>query len=98
MVGKQDIKLEKEDHQRDAQFGKALHGASVDAKGGFAAMLSKDKEAKKVAVDQYFKHFDNKSAATETEADREARKAEYATLTKQYVTPIPSRARCVGPH
>ncbi|KAK1758287.1 sterol 24-C-methyltransferase erg-4 [Echria macrotheca] len=84
MGGKTDIKLEKEDHQRDAEFGKALHGSSVEAQGGFAAMLTKDKEAKKVAVDQYFKHFDNKTAEAETDADREARTAEYATLTKHY--------------
>lgn len=84
MVGKSQIKLEKEDHQRDAEFVKALHGDSVEAKGGFAAMLSKDKEAKKLAVDEYFKHFDKKSAETETDADREARTAEYATLTKHY--------------
>ncbi len=29
-------------------------------------MLSKDKDAKKIAVDEYFKHFDNKKAETET--------------------------------
>jgi len=71
MVGKSQIKLEKEDHKRDAEFVKALHGSSVEATGGFAAMLTKDKEAKKLAVDEYFKHFDKKSAATETDADRE---------------------------
>lgn len=75
--------LEKEDHARDAAFMKALHGKSTEAAGGFAAMLSKDKEAKKIAVDEYFKHFDNKSAATETDADRESRTKEYATLTRQ---------------
>ena len=63
--------LEKEDHQRDAAFMKALHGKSTEAAGGFAAMLSKDKEAKKLAVDEYFKHFDNKNAENETDADRE---------------------------
>lgn len=63
--------LEKEDHQRDAAFMKAMHGKSTQAAGGFAAMLSKDKEAKKLAVDEYFKHFDNKRAETETDADRE---------------------------
>jgi sterol 24-C-methyltransferase len=77
------VALEKEDHQRDAAFQKALHGKSSQATGGFAAMLSKDKEAKKLAVDEYFKHFDNKSAETETDADREARTKEYATLTRQ---------------
>ncbi|KXX76753.1 Sterol 24-C-methyltransferase [Madurella mycetomatis] len=76
--------LEKEDHARDAAFMKALHGKSTEATGGFAAMLSKDKEAKKIAVDEYFKHFDNKRAETETDADREARTKEYATLTRHY--------------
>ncbi|KAK4222328.1 sterol 24-C-methyltransferase erg-4 [Podospora fimiseda] len=79
------IALEKEDHQRDAEFKKALHGKSAELTGGFAAMLAKgDAEAKKAAVDEYFKHFDNKSAVTETQADRDARTAEYATLTKHY--------------
>ncbi|KAG7291940.1 C-24(28) sterol reductase [Staphylotrichum longicolle] len=76
--------LEKEDHARDAAFMKALHGKSTEAAGGFAAMLSKDKDAKKLAVDEYFKHFDNKRAETETDADREARTKEYATLTRHY--------------
>lgn len=75
--------LEKEDKQRDAAFNKALHGQSALAKGGIAAMFSKDKEAKKLAVDEYFKHFDNKRAENETAADREARTKEYATLTRQ---------------
>jgi len=65
------VALEKEDHERDAAFMKALHGKSTEAAGGFAAMLSKDKEAKRLAVEEYFKHFDNKRAETETEADRE---------------------------
>ncbi|KAK4247020.1 hypothetical protein C7999DRAFT_41636 [Corynascus novoguineensis] len=78
------VALEKEDHERDAAFMKALHGKSTEAAGGFAAMLSKDKEAKKLAVEEYFKHFDNKRAETETEADREARTKEYATLTRHY--------------
>lgn len=36
-------------------------------------MFSKDKDAKKLAVDEYFKHFDNKTAAAETAEDREVR-------------------------
>ncbi len=64
------VALEKEDHKRDADFNKALHGQSAVAAGGFAAMFAKDKNAKKVAVDEYFKHFDNKTAADETDADR----------------------------
>jgi sterol 24-C-methyltransferase len=63
--------LEREDHQRDADFNKALHGKTSQASGGIAAMFSKDKDAKKLAVDEYFKHFDNKKAENETAADRE---------------------------
>ncbi|KAK3362576.1 sterol 24-C-methyltransferase [Lasiosphaeria hispida] len=83
MVGKH-VGLEKEDHQRDANFNKALHGKSAEATGGFAALLGKDTDAKKIAVEEYFKHFDRKTAETETEADRKARTDEYATLTKHY--------------
>ena len=63
-------------------------------------MLKKDKAAQKAAVDEYFKHWDNKAAKDETPEIREvcsqsparlfctnslrqARKAEYATLTRQ---------------
>lgn len=62
--------LEKEDHARDAAFNKALHGDSAKARGGIAAMFSKGSEAKKAAVDEYFKHWDNKTAKDETPAER----------------------------
>ncbi|KAJ4511247.1 Delta(24)-sterol C-methyltransferase [Exophiala dermatitidis] len=75
--------LEAEDHARDAAFNKALHGKSAGARGGLMALRAKDDKAQKVAVDEYFKHWDNKAAATETEEDRQARRAEYATLTRQ---------------
>jgi len=76
--------LEREDHKRDAEFGKALHGQSARAAGGIAAMFSKDKGAKKVALDEYFKHFDDKEADGETAADRQSRAKEYASLTRHY--------------
>ncbi len=38
--------------KRDADFNKALHGQTANAKGGIAAMMSKDKEAKQLAVDE----------------------------------------------
>ncbi|TPX11357.1 uncharacterized protein E0L32_001175 [Thyridium curvatum] len=76
--------LEREDHKRDADFNKALHGNSAKATGGVAAMFSKNKEAKKAAMDEYFKHFDNKRAEDETAEDRAARTKEYATLTRHY--------------
>lgn len=77
--------LEAEDHARDAAFNRALHGKSSEAAGGFMAMRNKDHAAQKAAVDEYFKHWDNKSAATETEEIRKARRDEYATLTRQCV-------------
>ena len=64
-------KLEQEDHRRDADFNKAMHGKSAQAGGGIAAMFSKDKGAKAAAMDEYFKHFDNKAAENETAEDRE---------------------------
>jgi sterol 24-C-methyltransferase len=64
-------RLENEDHSRDAQFNKAMHGKSAAEKAGFLAMLSKDTSAQKAAVDEYFKHWDNKGADVETDKHRE---------------------------
>jgi len=64
-------KLETEDHTRDAAFNKAMHKDSSTAQGGFSAMLKKDKAAQKAAVDEYFKHWDNKAAKDETPEIRE---------------------------
>jgi sterol 24-C-methyltransferase len=64
------IALEQEDHTRDADFNKAMHGKSAAARGGMTAMFSKDTVAQKAAVDEYFKHWDNKGAAEETEETR----------------------------
>ena len=68
------IALEQEDHSRDAAFNKAMHGQSAKARGGMAAMLQKDKSAQQAAVDEYFKHWDNKAAADETEETRKVGK------------------------
>lgn len=62
--------LEQENHQRDADFNKVLHGKSAQSQGGFAAMRGKDAAAQKAAVDEYFKHWDNKAAEDETEKTR----------------------------
>ncbi|KAF2231643.1 putative sterol 24-c-methyltransferase [Viridothelium virens] len=79
------IALEAEDHARDAEFNKALHGKSAQERAGFLAMMGgKDPAAQKAAIDEYFKHWDNKEAAEETPEIREARRAEYATLTRHY--------------
>ncbi|KAL8694203.1 MAG: hypothetical protein Q9218_001090 [Villophora microphyllina] len=78
------IALENEDHVRDAAFNKVLHGKSAEEKAGLRAMLKKDPAAQKAAIDEYFKHWDNKAAGEETAETREARRAEYATLTRHY--------------
>ena len=65
------IALETENHIRDAEFHKAMHGKSAETKG-FRSMLNKDHEAHKMASEEYFKHWDNKSAGTETAEIREA--------------------------
>ncbi|KAF6807398.1 hypothetical protein CSOJ01_08204 [Colletotrichum sojae] len=68
----------------EATFEKILHkGTSKDNKG-MSAMLKKDHEAQKAASDEYFKHWDNLTAQKETKEDRDARTADYATLTRQY--------------
>jgi sterol 24-C-methyltransferase len=84
------IALEKEDHTRDADFNKALHGKSAQNVGGIKSMMGKDTAAQKAAVEEYFKHFDNKKAETETEEERKSRRDEYATLTRQYDTSVPA--------
>lgn len=76
--------LEKEDKERDAQFKQALHGKTGEGRGGLIAAMGKNKEAQKAAVDEYFKHWDNKASAEETEETRKARRDEYATLTRHY--------------
>jgi sterol 24-C-methyltransferase len=77
------VAVEKEDHTRDAQFNKVLHGKSATAEGGISAMMSKDHAAQKAAVDEYFQHWDKKPAGEETEEIRAARREQYATLTRQ---------------
>jgi sterol 24-C-methyltransferase len=79
------VALEQEDHSRDAAFNKAMHGKSSQAQGGMRALFGgKDTTAQKAAVDEYFKHWDNKAAAEETAETRKARRDEYATLTRHY--------------
>lgn len=63
------IALENEDHSRDAAFNKVMHGKLEEK--GFRSMMSKDHIAHKLAVDEYFKHWDDKSADTETAEVRE---------------------------
>ena len=76
--------LEKQDVDRDAAFRQALHGKTADEQNSFRAMMQKDHAAQKEAVDEYFKHWDNKASAEETDETRKARRDEYATLTRHY--------------
>ena len=76
------VGLEQEDFERDAQFNKAMHGKSINGYG-LSALRNKDAASQKAAVDEYFKHWDNKTADIETEETRKARRDEYATLTRQ---------------
>jgi sterol 24-C-methyltransferase len=73
------VSLEQENHERDAAFNKAMHGQSAKARGGMTAMLQKDRAAQQAAVDEYFKHWDNKAAADETEETRKVCRS-YTTL------------------
>jgi sterol 24-C-methyltransferase len=82
-------KLETEDHSRDAAFNKAMHKDSSKAEGGFRAMMKKDKTAQKAAVDEYFKHWDNKAAKDETDADREVVLLFQINIQSQNLTSVP---------
>lgn len=73
--------LEREDHARDAAFNKAMHGKSAQAKGGIRAMFAKGGDAKQAAVDEYFKHWDNKPAENETAEERAVRQTPATVLT-----------------
>ena len=54
-----------------AAFNKVMHGSSAQKRGGFAAMMGKGADGQKAAVDEYFKHWDNKAAKDETEEIRQ---------------------------
>ncbi len=62
--------LQTENHKQDKEFAKAMHGGSSQKKGGFTAWMDKDHKAQQIAVDEYFKHWDNKTAEDETEEVR----------------------------
>ncbi|KAL3421125.1 sterol 24-c-methyltransferase [Phlyctema vagabunda] len=77
-------RLHQEDHAGDAAFNKVMHSNSAQARGGTLSMLSKNKDAQKAAIDEYFKHWDGNKAVGESDAVRKSRRDEYATLTQQY--------------
>ena len=92
------IALETENHIRDADFHKAMHGKSAETKG-FRSMLNKDHEAHRLASEEYFKHWDNKYAGTET---AEVREACYSSLllanTILLTHQLGSKSRVCDPH
>lgn len=55
---------------KDMTFENIMHKKTATTHEGFSAMLKKDKEAQQAAVSEYFQHWDNKEAKSETEADR----------------------------
>lgn len=75
---------------KNMAFDRVLHKNSSNSQGGLRAMVNKDNEAHKAAVVEYFRHWDDKKAEDETEAVRQARVDDYASLTRQYGIPPPS--------
>ncbi|KAK9447884.1 S-adenosyl-L-methionine-dependent methyltransferase [Limtongia smithiae] len=75
---------QKQDRVQDKEFKEAMHGKDSTGKTGFLSAISKNESAQKVAVDEYFKHWDNKTPGLETEQDKKTRLDEYASLTKHY--------------
>jgi sterol 24-C-methyltransferase len=55
----------------EATFEKVLHRKTGTKNVGMSAMLKKDYEAQKAASDEYFRHWDNKTAKSETKEIRE---------------------------
>ncbi|KAF7904946.1 uncharacterized protein EAF01_005468 [Botrytis porri] len=76
--------LEPQDPTRDAAFKQALHGQTGQTDRSFLNPIYKDKHTLKLAVNEYCKHWDNKVAEDETALDRDARRKDYATLTRHY--------------
>lgn len=99
MGGKTQLQLEKEDKERDAAFNKAMHGKTAAQANSVATILFKNPEAKQAALDAYFKHFDNKKADNETEADRKVCPALPRVEQQPRATPFrASRADHQSPH
>ncbi|KAI1279366.1 delta(24)-sterol C-methyltransferase [Xylaria sp. FL0933] len=65
-------------------FDSALHRHSADSPGGLRAVISKDKAYHGLAMDQYFKHWDDQVVENETDDVRRARREDYSSLTRQY--------------
>lgn len=64
-------------------FDGALHRGSTNSQG-LRAISRKDKSLHNFAMNEYFKHWDNKDAENETEDIRRGRREDYLSLTRQY--------------
>lgn len=64
-------------------FDNVLHQKTGQSLGGIKSMIGKNNDAHAAAVDQYFQHWDGKKAEDETDEVRQARTADYASLTRQ---------------
>lgn len=71
------------DQATNAAFDKILHKGSSKSTGGVASMLGKNHAANDAASKAYFQHWDNKEAKDETDAVRQSRTDDYASLTRQ---------------
>lgn len=71
------------DQVKKNAFDHALHGKSGKAQGGISSMMGKSSAANAAAIDEYFQHWENKKAEDETAETRQARTADYASLTRQ---------------
>lgn len=68
---------------KNSTFDTILHRSSVKSEGGLRAMMHKSSVANVAAVDEYFQHWNDKGAEEETDIIRQARTADYASLTRQ---------------
>ena len=87
--------LEKENHARDAEYMRALHGKSSESRPGFMSLLTKGTQAQALSVGEYFKHWDNKPSETETEEIRKQRRDLYASLTREYYVSTTDTAKTI---
>lgn len=75
-------KLAPKNFKADAEFAKAMYGEAD--KSGYSALLGKNEEAHKAAVEGYFKHWDNRTSETQTQEDEQGRLDDYSSLTKHF--------------
>lgn len=62
---KSNLNLHQQNHKRDAELSRAVHGDSHQREGGIASLLGKRTNDNAKVADDYFKHFDGKVATEE---------------------------------